>query len=119
MPAAAPASSKLFPLSKDAISSTTTDEGAIVEMTTAPRQIFHPDGFVKTVPVTRWRRGPMHPDDASVLMRIALAHGTAPKGWTPILPAPEEKDPFWPDSTNEPVERADHGQGDFGDLFRL
>lgn len=111
------ASVMLVPLSTTAITSVVTDEGTVVEMTTVPHTIHHPDGFRRFVTVTRWKRGPMHPDDAAVLVRIALSLGTPSKAWTPILPdggdPSDERTPPWPSSGSG----GDDAQGDFGDLL--
>lgn len=111
------ASVVLVPLSTTAITSVVTDGGTIVEMTTVPHRIHHPDGFRRFVTVTRWRRGPMHPDDAAALVRIALSLGTPSKAWTPILTTgddpSDERTP--PRPSNGPD--GDDAQGDFGDLL--
>ncbi len=102
------ASPRLHPLDPSSITCTETEEGVVVHMTTTPHQMLHPDGFVRTIPVSRWIRGPMHADDASVLVRIARTIGTESRNWAPVFDENEPKG----------VVPHDDPQGDFGDLFR-
>jgi hypothetical protein len=77
---------RLFPASKDAVETEDTPEGVIVTMTTEPRPVQRPDGFMETTYATRWHRGPMHRDDAAALVRILREHGSEQRRWTPVLP---------------------------------
>lgn len=109
---------RLYPATESSITTERTDDGVVVLMTTEPRQVSRPEGFSRTATVTRWRRGPMHPDDASVLVRVATAHGTDPAKWTPIPTETEQVGAkaatVGPDAGADGAQSA---QGDFGDLF--
>jgi hypothetical protein len=111
----APSTDRIFPSSRSSIATRDTVDGVVVTMTTAPRRVARPDGFSRTACVTEWTRGPMHPDDAAVLVRIATEHGTDPAKWTPVL----RDEPQGPDDRSDPTVRAGSytGQGDFGDLL--
>ena len=107
---------RLFPASRDAIEGVETDEGVVVSMTTAPPRVAHADGFASTILVTRWRRGPMHRDDAAALIRITTEIGTDPDRWTPVFEKIEDADRSRP--PRGPSKDAGMGQIDFGDLLK-
>ena len=108
---------RLFPASKTSISTRETVEGVVVEMTTAPKRVPRADGFAKNAVVTRWTRGPMHRDDATVLVRMAIQLGTEQAKWTPLFEETAEDDR---PSTTRAAARTidpDDRQGDFGSLL--
>ena len=79
-------------IDRDSLSTVTTAAGVVIVARTQPVPMFHPDRFLETVRVVKWRTQPMSADLAERNMRVARANkGVHPPFWTPILPDPEPR----------------------------
>ena len=71
---------------QDAIRTVTTPEGIVLVATTEPVCMFHPDGVLQTVRVTKWRSAPITADlvDGSIdIARRNRSVGTP--AWSPVF----------------------------------